>query len=139
MDNAIIPLKISQIAIFVAKKKHIPISAALSYIYDSPFYERLYDEKAKWWYLDTESLYQEIERARVQSQINVSDNVVTFLTFCIERYAQKHDIYSLQSYALFRKHKVDDYLIKGYDVLHTQGKDTILNDIEIFLKNYCAI
>lgn len=139
MDNAIIPLKISQIAIFVAKKKHIPISAALSYIYDSPFYERLYDEKAKWWYLDTESLYQEIERARVQSQINVSDNVVTFLTFCIERYAQKHDISSLQSYALFRKHKVDDYLIKGYDVLHTQGEDTILNDIEIFLKNYCAI
>lgn len=136
MDNAIIPLKISQLAKLVAQKKHIPISAALSYIYDSPFYEKLYDEKAKWWYLDTASLYQEVENARMKYSVMISDNVITFITFCIERYAQKHHLSSLQSYALFRKYEADKYLINGFDVLHTQGEETILQDIEIYLKNH---
>lgn len=120
----------------VARNKHIPISAALGYIYDSPFYEQLYDENAKWWYLDTESLYREVERARTQSPMMISDHVVTFLTFCIERYAQKYEMSSLQSYALFRKYKVDRYLIEGFDVLHTQGEEAILQDIEIYLQNH---
>lgn len=136
MDTSIIPLKISKLAKLVAQNKHMTISSALSYIYDSPFYEQLYDEKAKWWYLDTESLYREIERAKSQSKLTVSDNVVTFLTFCIERYAQKHQLSSLQSYALFRKYKVDYYLIDGFEVLHTQGEETILHDIDIFLQNH---
>lgn len=134
MDNSIIPLKISNIAKLIAQNKHIPITAALSYIYDSPFYEQLYNDNAKWWYLDTESLYQEIECARPKSSI--SDNAITFLTFCIEHYAQKKDVTPLQAYALFRKYKVDDYLIDGFDVLHTQGEDTILKDIDIYLKNH---
>lgn len=137
MYTSIIPLKISQLAFVVAKNKHIPISAALSYIYDSPFYEQLYDENAKWWYLDTDSLYRELERAKVQSLHTVSNKEVTFLTFCIERYAQLHKLSSLQSYALFRKYKVDHYLIEGFDVLHTQGEETILNDIDIYLQKRC--
>ena len=137
MDKMIIPLKISQLAKLVAKKKHVPISVALSYIYDSPFYEQLYDEKAKWWYLDTQSLYRQIEQARALSPLKVSDNTITFLTFCIESYAQKHNLSSLQSYALFRRYKVDSYLIDGFDVLHTQGRETIVQDIEIYLQNHC--
>ena len=131
MDKMIIPLKISQLAKLVAKKKHVPISVALSYIYDSPFYEQLYDEKA------TQSLYRQIEQARALSPLKVSDNTITFLTFCIESYAQKHNLSSLQSYALFRRYKVDSYLIDGFDVLHTQGRETIVQDIEIYLQNHC--
>ena len=136
MDNAIIPLKISKLATLIARRKHLSITAALSYIYDSPFYEQLYDEKAKWWYLDTESLYRRLENVREVSSHKISDNVVTFLTFCVEHYARKHDMTSLQSYALFRKYKVDKYLIEGFDVLHTQGEDTILQDIDIYLQNH---
>lgn len=136
MDNYIIPLKVSKLATLVARRKHIPISAALGYIYDSPFYEQLYDEKAKWWYLDTESLYRHIELARAMSSYNISDNVITFFTFCVERYALKHNLTSLQSYALFRKYKVDKYLIEGFEVLHTQGENFILQDIEIYLNNH---
>ena len=134
MDNSIIPLKISNIAKLIAQNKHIPITAALSYIYDSPFYEQLYNDNAKWWYLDTESLYQEIECARSKSKI--SDNVITFLTFYIEHYARRNALTSLQAYALFRRYKVDSYLIDGFDVLHTQGEETILHDIDIYLKNH---
>lgn len=47
MSSAIIPLKISQLALLISRRKHIPINAVLGYIYDSPFYAKLYDEKAK--------------------------------------------------------------------------------------------
>lgn len=139
MNNSIVPLKLSHLAMLVAKNKHIPISAALCYIYDSPFYYKIYDEEAKWWYLDTESLYKELENSRIKSTLSISNNVTTFLTFCIERYAKKHNITALQSYALFRKYGVDSYLIEGFEVLHTQGEEFILEDIEIYIQNHSKI
>lgn len=63
MSKSIIPLKISQLALLVSQRKHIPVNAALAYIYDSPFYSKLYDINSKWWYLDTESLYRLLERS----------------------------------------------------------------------------
>lgn len=136
MGASIIPLKISQLAALVSRNKHMSIPAALSYIYDSPFYEQLYDEKAKWWYLDTESLYRELERVRDSSVPVKSNNEVTFLTFCIESYARAHKMSSLQAYALFRRYKVDRYLLEGFDVLHTQGEVAIIQDIDIYLRNH---
>lgn len=135
MSTSIIPLKISQLALLVSQRKHIPVSAALVYIYDSPFYTRLYNENAKWWYLDKESLYRLLEQGRSHDKRFVSNNVVVFLTFCIENYAEKHQMTSLEAYALFRRYHVDHYLINGFDMLHTQGKDAILHDIKIFIDN----
>ena len=136
MSSAIIPLKISQLAVLISQRKHIPINAALGYIYDSPFYAKLYDEKAKWWYLDTESLYRLLELSWVEKGRIVPNNVIVFLSFCIEHYAQRHGMTSLQAYALFRQYGVDTYLINGFDMLHTQGKETILHDIELFIRNH---
>jgi hypothetical protein len=59
-----------------------------------------------------------------------------FLSFCIEKYAQKHGITSLQAYAIFRQYEADAYLIDGFDMLHTQGEGTILHDIELFIRNH---
>lgn len=135
MSASIIPLKISQLALLVAQRKHIPVSAALGYIYDSPFYAKLYDEEAKWWYLDTESLYRLLEKSCSDDRHLASNNVTVFLTFCVENYAKKHSLTSLEAYALFRRYRVDEYLVNGFDMLHTQGKDGILQDIEIFINN----
>lgn len=135
MSASIIPMKISKLALLVSQRKHIPVSAALSYIYDSPFYGKLYNEAAKWWYLDTESLYKLLELSRVEQSGPIPNNVVVFLTFCVERYAQKHRMTALQAYALFRQYKVDQYLIDGFDMLHTQGEETILHDIDVFITN----
>lgn len=136
MSSAIIPLKISQLALLISRRKHIPVSSALGYIYDSPFYAELYNDKAKWWYLDTESLYRRIEMSWMEKRRIVSNNVVVFLSFCIEHYAQQHEMSSLQGYALFRRYGVDTYLINGFDMLHTQGEETILRDIELFIRNH---
>ena len=135
MSASIIPLKISQLALLVSQRKHIPVRAALSYIYDSPFYTKLYDENAKWWYLDTESLYRLLEQSWVKNNRAESNNVVVFLTFCAENYAKRHNMTSLEAYALFRRYGVDEYLVNGFDMLHTQGEDGILQDIEIFINN----
>ena len=135
MSASIIPLKISQLAILVSQRKHIPVSMALAYIYDSPLYAKLYNEKAKWWYLDTESLYRLLEHSRLSEKRSISNNVVVFLTFCVENYAEKYQMTSLEAYALFRRYHVDHYLINSFDMLHTQGKEAILQDIKIFIDN----
>ena len=135
MSASIIPLKISQLALLVSQRKHIPVRAALSYIYDSPFYTKLYYENAKWWYLDTESLYRLLEQSWVKNDRAESHNVVVFLTFCAENYAKRHNMTSLEAYALFRRYGVDEYLVNGFDMLHTQGEDMIMQDIDIFINN----
>ena len=135
MSASIIPLKISQLALLVSSRKHISVTAALGYIYDSPFYVKLYDEDAKWWYLDTESLYRLLEQSWSDNGRLSSNNVTVFLTFCVENYAKKHSMTSLEAYALFRRYGVDEYLVNGFDMLHTQGEDCILQDIEIFINN----
>lgn len=135
MSASIIPLKISQLALLVSSRKHISVTAALGYIYDSPFYAKLYDEDAKWWYLDTESLYRLLEQSWSDNGRLTSNNVVLFLTFCVENYAKKHNMTSLEAYALFRRYGVDEYLVNGFDMLHTQGEDSIVQDIEIFINN----
>ena len=135
MSASIIPLKISQLASLVAQRKHISVNAALGYIYDSPFYEELYNEDAKWWYFDTESLYKQLEQSRSERTQRLPNNVVVFLTFCVERYAMLKKMTSLQAYALFRRYGVDKYLINGFDMLHTQGEETILHDIELYINN----
>lgn len=135
MSASIIPLKISQLALLVSQRKHIPVNVALGYIYDTPFYAKLYDEDAKWWYLDTESLYKLLEQSWLPDGRVISNNVVVFLTFCMENYAKRHNMTSLEAYALFRHYHVDEYLINGFDMLHTQGVDAIIHDMEIFIKN----
>ncbi len=135
MSTHIIPLKISQLALLVSQRKHIPVRQALTYIYDSPFYAKLYNENAKWWYLDTESLYRLLEQSWLPDRRIISNNIVVFLTFCIEHYAEKYQMTSLEAYALFRHYRVDHYLMNGFDMLHTQGKDAILQDIRIYIDN----
>ncbi|MBE6322375.1 MAG: DUF3791 domain-containing protein [Bacteroidales bacterium] len=135
MSASIIPLKISQLALLVSQRKRIPVNVALGYIYDTPFYAKLYDEGAKWWYLDTESLYKLLEQSWLPDNRIISNNVVVFLTFCMENYAKKHNMTSLEAYALFRRYHVDVYLVNGFDMLHTQGEESIIQDIEIFIRN----
>lgn len=57
-----------------------------------------------------------------------------FLSWCIEEYAAEKDIPSPEISELFSTHKVLDYLDENAEILHTQGKNYILDSIEKFLK-----
>ena len=77
-EENIIPIKISQLAEYVSKMKRISLDDALVYIYVNPMYEKLYDERAKWWYLSTEALYEEFERWRERTSDEVLKEAFEF-------------------------------------------------------------
>jgi hypothetical protein len=61
--------------------------------------------------------------------------VLEFVLFCVEMYAQKHEISGRVVMERFSEYGVVDFLCDGYDVLHTQGRQYIISEIEIFLDN----
>ena len=132
-ENNIIPIKISHLAEYVSKVKRISLDDALVYIYVNPMYERLYDEKAKWWYLSTEALYDEFEFLRNRQRRDVSKDVFEFYTYCLENYATRKEISGMRAWLLFKESGADGYIIDNYDLLHTQGLEYILDDIQRYV------
>lgn len=59
-----------------------------------------------------------------------------FAVFCLESYKLHKSLSGKQTYELFEKHGVFDYLNEFYDVLHTTGYQYINKDIDEFLKNH---
>lgn len=67
-------------------------------------------------------------------ELNDSEKKGEFVSFCIENYKVKHDMKGKDTANLFKESGVINFLVNGYDMLHTQGKDYIIEEIEIFLK-----
>lgn len=132
-EKNIIPVKIAHLAEYVSRVKRISLDDALIYIYINPMYERLYDEDAKWWYLSTDALYEEFELRRTRQRRAVDEAVFEFYTYCMENYALREHISGMRAWLLFKETGADDYIIDNYDLLHTQGIDYILDDIQHFI------
>jgi hypothetical protein len=62
--------------------------------------------------------------------------IYKFIIFCLEHYRIFRQISAMQTLLLFRRTGVFQYLAEGYDVLHTQGKEYIIADIEDFINNH---
>ena len=62
--------------------------------------------------------------------------IYKFIIFCLEHYKFFKQISAMQTLLLFRQTNVFQYLVEGYDVLHTQGRDYIVADIDDFIKNH---
>jgi len=58
-----------------------------------------------------------------------------FLSFCVEAYKMRHGMSGDDALALFDRKGVTSYLTEHYDVLHTQGKDWLVDDIDQFIQN----
>ena len=132
-EDNIIPIKVAHLAEYVSRVKRISLDDALVYIYVNPMYERLYDENAKWWYLSTEALYDEFELRRDKQEIGVDKTVFEFYTYCLESYATRKRISGIRAWVLFKETNADEYVISNYDLLHTQGMEYILDDIQRFI------
>lgn len=130
-----VPIKMADLASYIAAKKSMAMSDAICYMYNSDFVAKLYDEKSKWWYLDNETLYELMERERRSNDVDFSAQKVQFVIFCIECYTRKHHLSGLEAFVLFKKRGVLAFLQNHFEVLHTQGDAYILEEIESFLKN----
>lgn len=67
--------------------------------------------------------------------LDKNEKIFEFISFCIENFKVKFKMKGRDVANLFYESGVTDFLIESYDLLHTQGKDYILSEIEIFLNN----
>jgi hypothetical protein len=66
-----------------------------------------------------------------------NENVISrFIIFCLEHYKFTKQISGSQALAEFKEFGVIQYLTIGYDVLHTQGKNYLINNIQEFIDNH---
>lgn len=133
-EEQIVPIKISRLAEYVSRRKHISLEEALGYIYINPMYDKLYDEGAKWWYLSTEALYEEFESTRKDESRIVGSEEFEFYTYSLEKYALAKGLTGLQALALLKRYRADDYLLDHYDLLHTQGTGYVIDEIDRFIQ-----
>jgi hypothetical protein len=137
IDKAILPIKINELVQLISLKKRIGIVDAVGYLYNSEFYNRLTNPEAKWWYLSAINLYRELEKGKKGKHIFgiKSDKVTQFIIFCTENYRITRQMEGSEVVAIFQKYHVYDFLTKNYDILHTQGEEYILEEIDIYIKN----
>ena len=69
------------------------------------------------------------------SNLEYQNEQAYFLSFCIEQYKHLKNMDGTDVKKLFDEQGVSDYLIQNYEVLHTQGKEWLLDDIDTFIKN----
>ena len=71
-----------------------------------------------------------------QEKQNFSRKELEFAVFCIENIAEKLGKSGDEVYKMLTEKSdiLDSYIIPCYDVLHTQGKNYIVNDILDYMK-----
>ena len=132
-EEQMVPIKISRLAEYISERKRISLDDALVFIYLNPLYKELYNENAKWWYLSSEALYDEFETARKTTFRDVSREAFEFYTYCLEKFALAKEVSGLQAFALFKEYQVDEFLIDHFNLLHTQGTEYVLDEIQRFI------
>ncbi len=57
-----------------------------------------------------------------------------FLIFCIEVYKAEKHLTGAQTFDLFKKYDIQDYILSCYEALHTTGESYIVEDIDLFIR-----
>ena len=133
IENSIVPFKLASLAEYVAKKKSISNMDALLYLYNTDLAANLYDPAYKLWYESDALLYQSVVKEKGNAQ-DANNKTFLFVVFCVERYAKKHGITSMEAYSFFRKEGVFKFLTENFEALHSQGEQYILGEIASFIK-----
>ena len=58
---------------------------------------------------------------------------LAFKVVCFEAYRAEKNLSGKETMKLFKKYGVLDYISACFDVLHTTGRDYIVEDIDIFI------
>jgi hypothetical protein len=132
IETAIMPFKIQQLIEIIMDKKQLGGEDAFYYLYLSDCYKLLSREDAKLWYMSGLSIYELLEEEKKAKQAD--PKVLLFFAFCLEKYSDFARIPADETLFVFRKYRVFDYLNEGFDMLHTQGENYIVNDIDEFIK-----
>ena len=58
------------------------------------------------------------------------NEIAYFVSFCVELYKTRHSISGGEAFDLFNQYGVTEYLSNNFDVLHSQGQNWLLSDID---------
>ncbi len=58
-----------------------------------------------------------------------------FVSFCLEEYKTAKNISGEEAMEIFLKYGLIEYLSKNFEVLHTQGRQWIQEEIDEFISN----
>lgn len=66
--------------------------------------------------------------------VDITEDKLRFVTFCVEMYVRRHGTSGEQALCVFDASHVCDFLVDEFDPLHSQGREAILDDIELFME-----
>jgi len=132
-EDNIVPVKIASLAEYISERRRISLDEALVYIYSNDMYKELYNEGAKWWYLSSEALYDEFEARRKEKTTEVPLEAFEFYVYTLEKYAISKRMGGLQALALFKEYEADEFLLKHYDLLYTQGTGYVIDEVQRYI------
>ena len=61
-------------------------------------------------------------------------DIAYFVSFCIEQFKNENHLTGAEATRQLDEYRVLDYLSEHYEVLHTQSRQWILEDIDRFIK-----
>lgn len=72
--------------------------------------------------------------------MSYSAKIAEFISFCIEMYARHKNISGREVASLLSRASGYEYLRNGYEILHTMGREWLIDDMdEFFAKRGLAI
>lgn len=66
---------------------------------------------------------------------NEEQDKAVFLSFCIEQYAKAKNMSTVDVVKLFEQYGIAEHFCEFYDVLHTQGHNWLIEEIDEMIKN----
>jgi len=63
-----------------------------------------------------------------------TQDIAYFVSFCIEQYKNEKHLSGAEAMRMLDNYKVLDYLTEHYEILHTQSRQWILEDIDEFIR-----
>lgn len=66
--------------------------------------------------------------------MNKLNDIQKFIIICLENYKIKNKLSGNDTSELFNTYNVFEYLEEGYEILHTQSMNYVVNEIEEFIK-----
>lgn len=66
--------------------------------------------------------------------VDITEDKLRFVTFCVEMYARRHGTSGEQALCVFDASHVCDFLVEEFEPLHSQDRETILDAIELFME-----
>lgn len=134
-EVAILPFKVLELAEIISEKKRLSFEDALFYLYNSDLYHDLINPNLKLWYYSGSQLYDFLEEEKFDIRKRpVSRAEAQFLVFCVEQYRLRGNLPSAGVLAMFQNLKLEKFLIRNFEVLHSQSTEYILHEIDLFIR-----